>query len=241
MIGFLFDIDGCLTLPHMTKSVLDIELMDRLLPLDTPIALVTGRSDGWLRKQYSEQNRMNYLDFPTYIEFGLATINGESVQLQQQATEFLDHRLDLIQSLAEVCDRETVYFEPDTWYHDYPSHGSLWVERKHIQLSIAENTNVPTTKVHDLCDLAWNNQDSVRILKHHLGIDVIPQGWSKAQATSHFTQGLNQADYSWYVFGDNSSDREMMEGLDTVTFISTREEASKTVRATLEDLGMISF
>lgn len=240
MIGLLFDIDGCLTLPNQIKSVLDTDLIDHLLQLDNPIALVTGRSDGWLRKQYDEENRNSYLEIPTYIEFGLAMINGPDVKLQQQGSDFLPQRLQLIQLLAETCEKEDIYFEQEKWYNDYPDHGSLWVEQKHIQLSIAENVNLSAKRLHELCDKAWVDQNQVRILHHHLGIDVIPYGWSKARATSHFTQDLDESAYSWYVFGDNESDREMIEGLTNASFISTTETASHQVRKTLEKLNLLA-
>ncbi len=241
MIGLLFDIDGCLTLPGQTISILDTKLMDRLLQLHHPLALITGRSDGWLRKQYRDMKKMSYLEIPTYIEFGLAKINNDNVIVNDKSLLFLELRIKLIELLADLCKKEGVYFEPETWYSDYPDHGSLWVEDKHIQLSIAENIKVPTTEVHRLCNKAWQPiKDKVRILYHHLGIDVIPLSWSKKMATAHFVQDLNEEKYTWYVFGDNESDKEMIQGLTTTQFVSTRDGASSVVWKTLEEIGIIN-
>lgn len=237
--AFLFDIDGCLTLPDHDRSILDTDLIDQILELPYPTAFVTGRSDGWIKRHYQLQNRLNYLQIPTYIEFGLALLHHDNLIFQQTATEFLSVRDRFINLLAHETNHCGIYFEPDRWYDDYPDHGSLWVEDKHIQLSIAANSNITPNKVHDLVQSAWEDEDKGRILYHHLGVDVLPHNWSKSKATTHFINNLEEDEYEWYVFGDNASDREMQHGLSSSTFISTAEHASTTVRSILHDLNVI--
>jgi len=240
MYGLLFDIDGCLTLPTRSTSELDIELMDQLLHLNNPLALVTGRSDGWLRKHYQASERTEYYQFPTYLEFGLVYMRHGQILIQHDAEEFLRIRSQLIQALSHTCEQENIYFESEKTYHDYPDHDSLWIETKHVQLSIAANTGISPDKVHQLCQTSWSKfQDQVRILYHHLGVDVIPRNWSKKEATRHFIADLDQSQFQWVVFGDNESDQEMMEGLDQVEFVSTKDEASTKVRAFLQSRNII--
>jgi HAD superfamily hydrolase (TIGR01484 family) len=241
MLGFIFDIDGCLTLPGHSISILDIPLLDQIHLLaksGTPVALVTGRSDGWLKKHYRAQNRVNYLDFETYIEFGLVRLHNGQPQVVEEASGLLDLHDELIEKLSQVATDEEIYFEPDKAYNDFPAHGSMWLENKHIQISIASHEKVSHKTVHRLAAQSWSQFRSIRILNHHLGVDVIPKGWSKAKATQHFIShnNLNETDYKWYVFGDNSSDREMCDGLSKVEFIDTKTHASSTVRAHLEQL-----
>jgi hydroxymethylpyrimidine pyrophosphatase-like HAD family hydrolase len=93
--------------------------------------------------------------------------------------------------------------------------------------------------VHQLAAEAWSEyHEHVRVLNHHLGVDVIPSGWSKANATQNFLSynQIRQEEYSWYVFGDNQSDREMCQGLDHVSFIDTKQHASTIVKKTLDQL-----
>lgn len=237
--AFLFDIDGCLTLPDHYQSILDVELIDRIIDLSSPIAFVTGRSDGWLKQHYKTQNRLNYLKIPTYIEFGLVLLHRCTLEFQQSGTDFLPIRDRYIDLLKQEAEDENIYFETDRWYDDYPSHGSIWVEQKHIQLSIAANSDVSTEQLHDLVRSAWKEKNSARVLFHHLGVDVIPKQWSKARATEHFIRDLEEEQYDWYVFGDNESDREMVKGLSSVTFVSTTKTASTQVRSTLQELDVI--
>jgi len=239
--AFLFDIDGCLTLPQQPISILDQDLLDEIRDLPVPVAMVTGRSDGWLRKQYHQLQRLDYLSIPTYIEFGLAWIDNGEIRFQEQGTAFQQVRQQFIDLLEDYTSRQDIYFEPQTWYHDFPDHGSLWVEEKHIQLSIAANRQVPTSQVHQIARQAWQGfEQDARILYHHLGVDVIPANWSKAEATRHFTRQLAEADYHWYVFGDNTSDQEMLQGLTHAEFISTTKQASTTVWEFLNQLGIVA-
>ena len=217
-----------------------IPLIDRIQKIVTPVAFVTGRSDGWLRQKYQEVNRMNYLKIPTYIEFGLAYLEEGKVIIQEEICDFMSLREALIEELARTSWENDVYFEPETWYNDYPDHGSLWVEKKHIQLSIAANTSISVEKVHSLTDEAWKDwADKVRIINHHLGVDVIPKMWSKTKATQHFIQSRPEDQYHWFVFGDNPSDIEMTIGLTNSTFVSTKERASIEVLETLTKLDII--
>ena len=244
--AFLFDIDGCLTLPGYSTSILDVDLIDAISKLSIdrsiPVAFVTGRSDGWLRKQYNSIGKEQYLQIPTYIEFGLAFVKDGTVGFQQASEEFLETRLEFIEAVANVCDHQGVYFETEQWYDDYPDHGSLWIENKHIQLSIAGNRDFSTKELHMLVDIAWNDMyDQARILHHHLGVDVVPTNWSKAMATKHFIQTLDEENYQWYVFGDNQSDKEMIKGLSNCDFVETKKGASYTVRQKLLALNIDNF
>jgi hydroxymethylpyrimidine pyrophosphatase-like HAD family hydrolase len=238
--AFLFDIDGCLTLPDHGISILDVDLLDQILTIPSPVAMITGRSDGWLRHKYKEVDRSSYLNIPTYIEFGLAYLEDDKVIIQEQASDFLSIREKLILLLAHTCVTSNIFFEPRVWYDDYPAHGSLWVEQKHIQLSIAANEHVSVNQVHRLTAKAWNAwTDKVRIINHHLGVDVIPKGWSKVKAVEHFLQAYSEEQFQWYVFGDNPSDEEMATGLTNFTFVSTKEGASYKVKDILTRLKVI--
>ncbi|MHA2250943.1 MAG: HAD-IIB family hydrolase [Candidatus Kariarchaeaceae archaeon] len=240
-VGLLFDIDGCLTLPDFSTSILDIELIDKiyeLFQLGIPTAFVTGRSVGWIEEQYKYQNRMKYFEIPTYIEHGLAYLNNQNPVIHDEGKTFLSVRERLVALLAQITEEEGILFESDTMYDDYPSHGSLWFENKFVQLSIAGNENVSPELVHQLTDKAWDDyKNKVRILQHHLGVDVIPLNWSKSKAVEHFIENFSEDSYHWIVFGDNISDKEMGNVLTFWEFVSTSDNNSLDVGRKLLELG----
>jgi HAD superfamily hydrolase (TIGR01484 family) len=242
-IGLLFDIDGCLTLPDFSRSVLDVSLLDQIFQLYTngiPVGYITGRSDGWLKEQYTQVERQHFLQIPTYIETGLAFVNPATVTIHPQSTPFLQIRDELIRALDTYIQEQDIYFEADVVYNDYPPHGSLWIENKHVQISLASNTKVTPSEVQELTANALAEyQEQIRILNHHLGVDVIPQDWSKAMATHQFIERIDQSQFEWWVFGDNESDREMMIGLDHTQFFSTQNHASDDVRSILTARGVL--
>ncbi|MFX0197321.1 MAG: HAD-IIB family hydrolase [Candidatus Hodarchaeota archaeon] len=246
--GFLFDIDGCLTLPtkdDLTIGVLDIKLIDKIYELhhrQVPIAFVTGRSVGYLKKQYERYNRLKYQEIPAYIEFGLVRwINGE-IKVLKPAKHFTDLSKTLIDALAQYCVKYNIYFEPDMKYDDYPEHGWMWIENKLIQLSIAAGKNITPSRLHEITLSAWKDFSSLaRFLPHRFGINVIPLGWSKTKATEHFvsTLGCDESNYQWFVLGDDESDREISKGLTYVNFVNTQKKASKEVWALLKALKIL--
>lgn len=235
--GFLFDIDGCLTLANLDYSELDTDLLKKIgeLANDYPVAFVTGRSEGWLKKQYRKIG-VDYWNIPTYMEFGLVCRTGDKLVFNNDGESFLAIRTQIIQDLAKVCNDEDVYLEPQIMYDDYPDHGSLWVENKFVMLSIAANSQVTVPQVHQLTGRAVNGRNDIRLLNHHLGVDILPAGWSKMEATRDFIQGLNEEEYQWHVFGDNVSDQEMTHGLSRHSFVNTKEGASTDVTAYLESM-----
>ncbi|MFX0096012.1 MAG: hypothetical protein ACFFBD_30010 [Candidatus Hodarchaeota archaeon] len=247
-LGFLFDIDGCLTLPmenNLDRSILDIELLDRIHALhlqQVPITFVTGRSVGYLKKYYEQHERLKYQEIPHYLEFGLVNWLNGKIKVLETAKPFIKVKKRLLAALHHYCIDHNIFFEPDQSYDDYPDHGGMWLENKIIQLSIASGKNITPVKVHDITLAAWKQFSTLgRFLPHHLGIDVIPRGWSKAKATEHFilTLNRNESDYQWYVLGDNESDREMTSGLTQVTFINTQKAASRMVWELLESLKIL--
>ncbi|MFX1252279.1 MAG: hypothetical protein ACFFCZ_11795 [Promethearchaeota archaeon] len=247
-IGFIFDVDGCLTLPiddAFPRSILDVELMDTIYELNfqqIPITFVTGRSVGYLKQQYELNERLKYQAIPTYLEFGLVKwVNGE-IEVLDSAKPFLDVKKKLIDALARYCIKHNIYFEASISYDDHPEHGWMWLENKIIQLSIAAGRKISASKVHEITLSAWKDFSTLaRFLPHHLGIDVVPVGWSKSKATENFISTLDHAEssYQWFVLGDNESDREMTIGLSQVTFVDTKKRASKEVWDLFDSLKLL--
>ncbi len=247
-IGFIFDVDGCLTLPVedvFPRSILDIKLMDKIHELNfqqIPITFVTGRSIGYLKQKYELNERLKYQDIPTYLEFGLVKWENGEIEVLESAKPFLGVKKKLIEVLARYCIEHNIYFEAEISYDDHPEHGWMWLENKIIQLSIAAGRKVNASKVHEITLSAWKDFSALaRFLPHHLGIDVIPVGWSKSKATENFISTLDRAEssYQWFVLGDNESDREMTAGLSQVTFIDTKKRASKEVWDLLDSLKLL--
>jgi HAD superfamily hydrolase (TIGR01484 family) len=248
LLGFLFDVDGCLTLPladDVPRLLLDIPLLDQIYALhqrQIPRAFVTGRSASYLKRQYAQYDRVIYQNIPAYVESGLVKwINGE-IQILESARYFSDLRKTLIETLDLYCVKNHYYFEPNVTYDHYPEHGEMWLENKLIQLSVTAGKNVPPSKLHEITFAAWKDfLGRARFLPHRFGIDVIPLGWSKAKATAHFISTLEpgESTYQWFVLGDSESDREMTKGLSCVHFVSTQQSASEDVWRLLKRLGMV--
>jgi HAD superfamily hydrolase (TIGR01484 family) len=247
LLGFLFDVDGCLTLPiedDLTRLILDVPLIDQIYELhqqQLPVAFVTGRSASYLKRQYAQHDRVLYQKIPAYVEFGLVKwVNGE-VQILESARYFSELRKTLIETLDQYCATNHYYFEPDVMYDHYPEHGEMWLENKLIQLSVTAGKNTTPSKLHEITLAAWKDfLGCARFLPHRFGIDVIPLGWSKAKATEHFVTTLEpgESTYQWFILGDNESDREMTKGLTHVDFVNTQQNASEDVWDLLKSLGM---
>jgi len=248
LLGFLFDVDGCLTLPiedDLTSLILDIQLIDQIYELQQqqlPVAFVTGRSASYLKRQYTQYDRAIYQRIPTYVEFGLVKwVNGK-VKILEPARYFSELRKNLIETLDQYCANNLYYFEPDVMYDRYPAHGGMWLENKLIQLSVTAGKNITPSKLHEITLAAWKDfLGCARFLPHRFGIDVIPLGWSKAKATEHFVSTLEHGEstYQWFVLGDNESDREMTKGLTRVNFVNTHQKASEEVWSLLKSLRML--
>ena len=246
-IGFLFDVDGVLTLPVDNKnprSIIDpsiIEYLNKLLSLKFPMAFVTGRGQCWIDSNFlnkiSPLIKENSLIF---MEYGLVFLQNNPEKLVIQEKNFRNQYYSkILGQIDEICKKLSILFEKEKVYCDYPSHGSLWVEDKKVMLSIASNTKISTKLVHKIITkLDEHLKTHVRIIYHHLGVDILPIGWSKAKAAVHVNNLIKNKETinKWYVFGDNVSDKEMCQPFDQVKFINTKTGASKKTIKELKNI-----
>ena len=233
----LFDIDGVLTLPITRErkiSVIDSQLIELLAILkqqSVSIALISGRAYAWVQHFLLDSSKILLQDIPIFMEYGLTSYVNGSFNVTQKAKNFRDEFFfPIISSIKQICVENNVFFEL-TPYIDYPSHGSLWLELKHGMISIISNKLVSTELVHKMLEIAINEySDNVRILKHHLGFDILPKGWSKEKAAIEAYRILDplQDIQIWYIFGDNESDREMCKPFNNSVFVDTKIGASET-------------
>ncbi|OLS21538.1 MAG: hypothetical protein HeimC3_35220 [Candidatus Heimdallarchaeota archaeon LC_3] len=246
-LGFLFDVDGVLTLPvnnNNPRSIIDpsvIEYLNRLLSLKFPLAFVTGRGQCWVNDNFLNKlspiiKKKSFI----FMEYGLVFLQNEPEKLIIQENDFrTEYYPEFLNQIEEICRNQDILFEKEKVHCDYPSHGSLWIEDKNVMMSIASNTKISTFKVHEIINkIDKQLKEHVRIIFHHLGADILPVGWSKAKAAEYFNNQVKNKENinKWYVFGDNISDKEMCKPFDDVSFINTKIGASKK---TIEELEKI--
>lgn len=240
----LFDIDGVLTLPLTQKrkiSIIDFQLIKKLTILkhqNIPLALISGRAYPWVQ-QFLLDPFKNFLEeIPIFMEYGLTSYVNGSFHISQNAKDFRDEFFfPIMSSIKQTCLENDIFFEL-TPYIDYPVHGSLWLELKHGMISIISNKLVSTEQVHILLEQAMDEYtNDVRLLKHHLGFDIIPKGWGKEKAASEAFKILDpqQKIQNWFIFGDNESDREMCNPFLESTFVDTKIGASETTSKFLSE------
>jgi hydroxymethylpyrimidine pyrophosphatase-like HAD family hydrolase len=245
--GFLFDVDGVLTLPvneKNPKSIIDIEIipyLEKLIKYSYPFAFVTGRGMCWLAENLLNILPSTIKDFSCfYMEYGLLLRQKglESITITQNDFRNIYYP-KIINEIEKICLDQEIYFERDHNYCDNPAHGGLWIEEKKIMLSLGANTHISPDQVHNLImQISFNLRNKVRIINHHLGGDILPLGWSKANATENFIEQVKLFGEikKWYVFGDNKSDEEMCKPLKNFEFINTKFGASEVTKQKLNDI-----
>lgn len=243
-LGILFDIDGVLTLPNTEErniSIIDNKLINFLETLHHQgiyFCFVTGRAYPWVQKFVLSQNNPFLSEIPIFMEYGLTSLFNKKLKVSKKARNFRDEFFfPILSSIKYTCDNENILFEI-TPFVDYPDHGSLWLEKKDGMISIGFNKLVSVAKVQEIVDDSVTTfTDDIRVVKHHLGCDILPKGWSKEQAA---IKALNLLDpdkkiQQWYVFGDNESDKEMCKPFENVTFVDTKIGASETTLKYLQE------
>ncbi|MFW9992693.1 MAG: hypothetical protein ACFFD4_11655 [Candidatus Odinarchaeota archaeon] len=240
--GFLLDIDGCITLAdaaelHAKADPEAVEMLVNLFENNHPVALITGRSIGWVRENvfvtYPDQ-----LPFPVFMEYGW--LWWSKGKLYMENSEFREKMSPFLRTLERRAASEGIIYHPEP-RSSSPADGGMWNEDKQVMVSIAANYNAPKDKVHSLIRGFINDLDIPphRVVLHHLGLDILPADSSKKAAALN---GRNLLDpkhqvKEWFVFGDSKSDKEMVEAFDPATeevqFINTSKGASKTVKVTL--------
>jgi HAD superfamily hydrolase (TIGR01484 family) len=245
--GFLFDVDGVLTLPvneKNPKSIIDIEIipyLEKIIKYSSPIAFVTGRGMCWLADNLLKVLPSTIKDFSSfYMEYGLLLHyrGTESITLTQNDFRNIYYP-KLIDEIEKICLDREIYFERDTNYCDNPAHGGLWIEEKKVMLSLGANIRISPKKIHNLImDISRELKDKVRIINHHLGVDILPLGWSKANAAENFIEQIKFFGEikKWFIFGDNTSDEEMCKPLENFDFINTKFGASVKTKEKLDDI-----
>lgn len=242
--GFLFDVDGVLTKPlteTLRVSTPDpkvFALIRQLHGMGHAMSFVTGRAWPWFSNHIWPEVRQFTNPPPVFMEYGLVYFWRGELSLSSQGTVFRNETYPLLtQAFAHEAEERGIFFEPETPYANYPAHKSLWVEDKHAILSVAENTAVSKEQAHSLADrLPPELLQQVRVVKHHLGVDFLPQGWSKEQGARQALELLDPQRLveRWVVFGDNPSDREMCLAFEEATFVDTKAHASEDTIAWLE-------
>lgn len=244
--GLIFDVDGVLTKPikpnNMPQSIIDIDLIHMVSKLShkMPVAFITGRSKHWLDIHLLEHLDSFSNDTAIFMEYGLVYLHDNKLKITTAGQKFRSEiYLNIINHVTRQAKEFGIFFEPEIVYTDYPDHGSMWVENKYSMLSLASNFNINPIEVQKTVEgLPKTILNKVRIINHHLGVDILPAGASKANAVKKFqTFEITKEVNRWYVFGDNPSDREMIIPLRNAAFIDTKLEASeKTKRFLLNKL-----
>ncbi len=244
-LGILFDIDGVLTLPITEKrkiSVIDPELIEYLSNIHQQgikFSLITGRAYPWVNTFLLSKFESFLEDIPIYMEYGLTSLKNGAFKVSKKAKSFRDEFFSpILSSIKQNCQEKNIIFELKP-YIDYPEHGSLWLEDKKVMISIASNASISTETVQDMVIKSCQDYlDNIRIVKHHLGCDILPKGWSKEQAAIEAYQLLDPEKKidQWYVFGDNESDKEMCRPFRKATFIDAKIGASETTKDSLKKI-----
>lgn len=238
--AFLFDIDGCLTLPFNPDhpiSILDKPLLQQIVHWyedGIPIALVTGRSSFYLEEEFSQISFEYGFKLPIYIEFGLLKFQNTELMREDYCPEFNDERERFLTDFRDLAEKLGVHMVEGE-HVQYPESG-IWREKKHVMSSVISNHDTPPSTIHKIAkELMDRSSYSIRLLNHPLGIDVLPKDWSKRNPARTFSSNY-QNGFEWYIFGDNKSDAEMAEVVPSSSFFSTREFGSKSVWGKLREI-----
>ncbi|MHA2298033.1 MAG: hypothetical protein ACXADA_18540 [Candidatus Hodarchaeales archaeon] len=218
----------------------DPVVLDMLLSLyrkGHPVALITGRSIGWV-----EENVFNVinqkLEFPVFMEYGWLWWRKGKLKIERN--DFREKMKPFFQELEKTT------IELGLVYHSQPcsstpDNGGMWNEDKKVMISIASNYLVSADQVQSVTKKVLNNLEVPphREVTHHLGMDLLPEGSTKKKAALK-ARKLIDSDYivnEWYIFGDSSSDEEMIDAFDQaenrVEFVNTSEKASENVKRIL--------
>jgi HAD superfamily hydrolase (TIGR01484 family) len=244
-VACLFDVDGVLTLPiteHRKISIVDPKIVEMLLSLNQnniKFSLITGRAYPWVNKFLLLEYKERLKNIPIFLEYGLVSSINNNLIISEKGRKFREDLFEpIIGSINDQANQLDIYFE-STSFVDYPNHGSLWLEEKNCMISIASNKFITAEEVQNLVENAIHNyKNSVRFVKHHLGCDILPKGWSKEQAAieSYNLLDPEKKIENWFVFGDNESDREMCQPFSNSTFIDTKIGASNTTTRSLKNI-----
>ena len=243
--AFLFDIDGVLTLPiteQLKISVIDpylIELLSKIHQQGIKFSFITGRAYPWVKKFLLSDYSSFLTNIPIFMEYGLTSVIDNKLNISDFAGSFRKQFFRSILSAIQVtCDKKNIFFNQSP-YVDYPSHKSLWLEEKNVMISIASNTNITPEQVQRIViESVQDFSNEIRIVKHHLGCDILPKGWSKERAAveSYLLLDPDKKIHQWYVFGDNESDKEMCKPFSNVLFVDTKIGASETTKQFLQNI-----
>jgi hydroxymethylpyrimidine pyrophosphatase-like HAD family hydrolase len=172
------------------------------------------------------------------MEYGLLLYENGSKYTIENNKDFTETFYPkIVNEIDLICSKTNILFEKDKYYCDYPSHGGLWIEEKKIMLSLAANLRISPKRAHIVVKSVNSDlREHLRIIYHHLGVDILPLGWSKEKASDHFNKKVNTNGgiTKWYVFGDNISDEEMCKPLRHFEYINTRTGASETTKKMLK-------
>ena len=244
-ISFLFDIDGVLTQPITESrkiSVIDPNLINYLNEIHQKgfkFSFITGRAYPWINKFLLFDFSSFLKEIPIYMEYGLTSYFNDKLTISSEAVIFRNaFSTKIISAIQKKCQQDNVFFD-SLPYIDYPDHGSLWLEEKNGMISIVSNRKISAEEVQNIVvDSTKGFTNNFRIVKHHLGCDILPKGWSKeiAAEKSYNLLDPDKNIQKWFVFGDNESDREMCNPLPNVEFIDTKDGASETTLRNLKDI-----
>lgn len=248
IIGFLFDVDGCLSKPFEDiddpRSYVDTEALDLILELIAeghPVALVTGRSTYYMEMEFERIKRQDFLNqVSVFMEYGLVCYENRRPKVMPEGITFRNQFRPLfIDHLNQEARKQGIPFDPHEEFVDYPAHGQMWIEKKHAMLSIIANSNCSPERIKELSTTAWSKLQGGDIHHHALGPDVLPEGWSKRKAAEAFLQSMHEAGIEpekWMVFGDSEGDKLMCLALSNAEFVDTRHGASEAVKEVLRNV-----
>lgn len=246
--GIIFDIDGVVTLPITEERKISLpdpelfSLIKKLSESNVFISFITGRAFLWFKDFILPQIEKNNFKYSCFLEYGLVSYNNNELIVSSSGKAFRRKFFDMFLNKIESKAKELkIYFEKSKFYVDYPKHGSIWVEKKNCMISIIANEKISTAKVHELVEGAIKSDlNEIRFIKHHLGCDILPKGWSKEQGAINVRDLTKDRIDKWYVFGDNESDKEMCKPFSNVEYIDTKFGASKkTISVLIENFPNI--
>ena len=120
----------------------------------------------------------------------------------------------------------------------YPDHGGIWFEKKVIMSSVIRGLHDGPDIAQDIASHLMEKKGyDFRLLNHPIGIDVVPPDWSKRKAAEDFSQDVS-SDIFWFVYGDNESDKEMLDGVGQGEYVDARKGASEKVKEHLLSLEL---
>jgi HAD superfamily hydrolase (TIGR01484 family) len=241
MLGFLFDIDGCIT-PRESKEIHSgvdpvlFQWFEKIQRKNWPIAFVTGRAYPFVKK--TAPKLMEYLCF---FEYGATWIHNGKHFVKPSEKEWREKEIvKLREKIKEICLKEKVPLTTEELVMA-PKDGGMWIEKKETMISVASNTLVEVSEVQRIVMKAVEELEikKVRINKHHLGIDLIPEDRSKKEGAEEARKIMDpdKKVSKWFVFGDSDYDKEMVQAFneEEVEFVLT-EKASEDVLRKLKEV-----